>query len=77
MPALGPVIPGSGMYRPVRAQPLHVIEHPVPQRLVVAARVHAAELGIRALVLPDPVERHEPDVRRAHDALAEVVDAVI
>ena len=54
-----------------------MVPRPIVKHLKVPTRVHSTEDGVSASIVAHPVERHEPDVRCAHDPLPKVVDAVV
>ena len=47
------------------------------KRLKVATCVHATKYGIRLAAVSNPVKRDKPHICGAHDALSEVVKAVV
>ena len=50
---------------------------PLVEQLEVAARVRSVELGDQVLALLAPLEAHGGRIGRAHEGLADVVEAVI
>jgi hypothetical protein len=50
---------------------------PIMKRFKVSAGVNSTEDGVCPSIVTHPIERHESNVRSAHDPLPEVIDAMV